>query len=186
MQKINFNPFPQLTTKRLLLRKVNEKDVNEIFFLRSDGRVMKYFDRTPAKSLDDASNFIKLITEQLQNNEAVTWALELKENTNLIGTICFWNIQKEHYRAEIGYVLHPDYWGIGIMNETLSKVINYGFNVMNLHSIEASVNPDNAASIKLLEKNNFTREAYFKENYFFNGKFLDTAIYSLLNSEKEK
>ncbi len=57
---------------------------------------------------------------------------------------------------------------------------------MNLHSIEANVNPGNTASIKLLEKNNFTREAYFKENYFYDGKFLDTAIYSLLATELNK
>ncbi|MGE5859464.1 MAG: GNAT family N-acetyltransferase, partial [Ignavibacteria bacterium] len=64
--------------------------------------------------------------------------------------------------------------------------LNYGFKVMNLHSIEANVNPDNKASIRLLERNNFTREAYFKENYFYNGKFLDSAIYSLLISEFKK
>jgi ribosomal-protein-alanine N-acetyltransferase len=72
------------------------------------------------------------------------------------------------------------------MQEALLKVINYGFKVINLHSIEANVNPGNAASIKLLEKNKFVREAYFKENYFYNGKFLDTVIYSLLNAEHEK
>jgi ribosomal-protein-alanine N-acetyltransferase len=54
---------------------------------------------------------------------------------------------------------------------------------MKLHSIEAHVNPNNIASIKLLEKNGFIREAYFKEDYFYDGKFLDTAVYSLLTSE---
>ena len=66
------------------------------------------------------------------------------------------------------------------MQEAFNKVLEFGFNSMNLHSIEANVNPENKASIKLLERNNFIREAYFRENYFFDGKFLDTAIYSLL------
>jgi ribosomal-protein-alanine N-acetyltransferase len=57
---------------------------------------------------------------------------------------------------------------------------------MDLHSIEAIVNPDNKASIKLLERNSFTREAYFKENYFYDGKFLDSAVYSLLISEYKR
>ena len=60
-------------------------------------------------------------------------------------------------------------------------VLNYGFTVMELHSVEANVNPDNAASISLLEKNHFIREACFKENYYFDGRFLDSAIYSLLS-----
>ena len=90
-------------------------------------------------------------------------------------------MQKEHYRAEIGYLLHPDYQQKGIMDEALKAVIKYGFETMQLHSIEANVNPANAASMKLLEKNGFVKEAYFKENYFYNGQFLDSVIYSLLN-----
>jgi len=60
----------------------------------------------------------------------------------------------------------------------MTIVLDYGFRALQFHSIEANVNPDNAASIKLLERNNFVREAYHKENYYFNGKFLDSAIYS--------
>ncbi len=160
-------------------------DADEIFFLRSDKEVIRYIDRPPAKSLEEASGFIQKITELEKNNESVTWAITLKGNDKLIGTICYWNIRKEHYRAEIGYLLHPDFWGKGIMKEAMAEVIKYGFKVMNLHSIEANVNPDNKASIKLLEGYNFFREAYFKENYFFNGKFLDTAIYSLLADQKK-
>ncbi|MGE5806365.1 MAG: GNAT family N-acetyltransferase [Ignavibacteria bacterium] len=186
MLNINFNPFPLIAAERLLLKKVEMSDVNEIFYLRSNEKVMKYIDRPPAKSLEEAAEFIKKITELEANNEAVTWAITIKENPKLIGTICYWNIQKEHYRAEVGYVLHPDYWGKGIMQEAFTKILNYGFKVMDLHSIEANVNPNNKASIRLLERNNFTREAYFRENYFYNGKFLDSAIYSLLISEFKK
>ncbi|OGU71081.1 MAG: hypothetical protein A2V93_03735 [Ignavibacteria bacterium RBG_16_34_14] len=186
MLNIKFDPFPLLTTNKLLLRQVEKSDVNEIFFLRSDERVMKYIDRPLAKTTDDAYKFIQNINDLEKNNEAVTWAITMKGNLKLIGTICYWNIKKEHFRAEVGYILHPDYWGKGIIQAALSEVLNYGFIVMNLHSIEANVNPDNKASIKLLERNNFTREAYFKENYFYDGKFLDTAIYSLLINEHKK
>ena len=186
MLTTNFNPFPIINTNRLILRKIDLGDVNEIFFLRSDERVMKYIDKTPAKSLDEAMKHINLIIDLEKNNEAVEWAITLKGDTRLIGTICFWNIQKEHYRGEIGYALHPDYQGKGIMQEAVSKVLDYGFNVMKFHSVEANVNPGNAASIKLLERNKFIREAYFKENYFYDGNFLDTAIYSLLAADYEK
>ncbi len=68
------------------------------------------------------------------------------------------------------------------MQEALSTVIHYGFEVMKLHTIEADVDPNNTASIKLLERNKFVKEGYFKENYFFEGKFYDTVVYSLLDS----
>jgi [ribosomal protein S5]-alanine N-acetyltransferase len=93
-------------------------------------------------------------------------------------------MQKEHYRAEIGYALHPEHQGIGLMQEALNAVLDYGFTVMNLHSVEANVNPNNAASINLLQRNGFMREGMFRENYFYNGKFLDSAIYSLLTPVK--
>ena len=186
MLNINFNPFPLIDTERLLLRQVDKTDVNEIFFLRSDEKIMKYLDKAPARDLDDAYKYIQMISDLEKNNLDVTWAITLKGNTKLLGTICFWNIQKEHYRAELGYVLHPEYWRKGFMQEALTVVLKYGFNVMKLHSVEAHVNPNNIASIKLLEKNGFIREAYFKEDYFYDGKFLDTAVYSLLTSEHKK
>jgi ribosomal-protein-alanine N-acetyltransferase len=69
------------------------------------------------------------------------------------------------------------------MNEALTEVLKFGFQTIGLQSVEANVNPKNAASIKLLIKNGFNREAYFRENYYFNGQFLDSAIYSLINPE---
>ncbi len=83
-------------------------------------------------------------------------------------------------------MLHSDHWRKGIMKEALMAVIPYGFLEMNLHSIEARINPGNDASDAILRSVGFVREAYFKEDYFFNGKFLDTAIYSLLQSPKAK
>ncbi|QQS36666.1 MAG: GNAT family N-acetyltransferase [Ignavibacteriales bacterium] len=182
MLQLDFSNFPVLTTNRLLLRKVEMSDADEIFLLRSDPVVMKYLDRPPAKTLEDAKIFLQSISDLEKNNEAVTWAITIKENPKLVGTICYWNIKKEHYRAEAGYVLLPEFHGKAIMQEAFSEVLDYGFNVMKLHSVEANVNPFNEASIKLLERNGFVREAYFKENYFYEGKFLDSAIYSLLVS----
>jgi ribosomal-protein-alanine N-acetyltransferase len=183
MLQLNFDPFPSINTKRLYLRKIEQSDINEIFLLRSDPVVMKYIDRPPAKSLDDAYIFLKSIADLEIKREAVTWAITIKDDPKLIGTICYWNIKKEHYRAEAGYVLLPQFHGKGIMQEALTAVLDYGFNVMKLHSVEANVNPNNEASIKILERNKFLREAYFKENYYYDGKFLDSAIYSLLVQE---
>ena len=102
-------PFPQLFSQRLKLRQVMTEDVNEMFFLRSNERVLEFLDRTPAKSIEEVQQFIQKLKDLEDKHEAVTWAITLKENANLIGTIGYWRILKEHYRAEIGYVLHPDF-----------------------------------------------------------------------------
>ncbi|HEX7904803.1 MAG TPA: GNAT family protein [Chitinophagaceae bacterium] len=176
----NFTPFPLLNTERLLLRPIVTEDVNELFFLRSNKEVMKFLDRPFMQYSEEALQLIQKITTDITNNDGITWGITLKNESSLIGTIGFWHITKEHHRAEIGYMLHPAQQGKGMMQEAITTVIDYGFAVMKLHSIEANVNPGNTNSIRLLERNQFIREAYHRENYYFDGKFLDSAIYSLL------
>lgn len=180
MLQVNFSPFPVFRTKRLILRKIEHSDVNEVFFLRSDPDTIKYIDKAPAASVKDATAHIDRIEDLRIKNEAINWGISLKEDDKMIGNILIWNIKKEHYRAELGYVLHPAFHRKGIMKEALETVMAYGFNTLKLHSMEAIINPGNDASARLLETSGFVKEACFKENYFFNGKFLDTAIYSKL------
>jgi ribosomal-protein-alanine N-acetyltransferase len=182
MLKINFTKFPALETERLLLRKMTMDDSSFLFELRTNDLVNRYTDRPKMKNLDEAKEKMKTIISMCENNEGVAWAIEMKENKKQVGDISFWRIIKEHHRAEIGYSSLPDYWGKGLMAEAMRRVIAYGFSVLKFHSIEANVNPLNLSSIKLLERTGFVREAYFRENYFFNEKFLDSAIYSLINT----
>jgi ribosomal-protein-alanine N-acetyltransferase len=177
---LNFDPFPILETERLLLRKLTSGDIHDIYFLRSDERILKYLGRSP-DSLQASAQFIQNIHENLKNSLGILWGIALKESPNIIGTICYWNIQPQHFRSEIGYALHPDHQGNGYMKEAMVKVIDFGFNTMELHSIEADVDPNNIASINLLERSHFVKEAHFRENFFYNGKFCDTAVFSLLS-----
>ena len=180
MLSLNFHPFPELSTKRLTLRKMVMEDAPELLLMRSDERVMEYLDRPRLQSLEEAQAFMERVLAQEENNEAITWAISLKGEARMIGNICFWQIEKENYRAEVGYMIHAEYHGLGIMTEVIGVVVDHGFKKFGFHSVQANVNPANIASIKVLEKNGFVKEAHFRENYFFNGRFLDSAIYSLL------
>lgn len=181
---LNFTPFPLLKTERLLLRQLGNDDINEVFFLRSDERVLQYLGKEPAQSLKDAEDFIQRISIAVQNGESIMWALTLKENpSKIIGTICLWNIIKEHFRAEIGYLLHPDHWRKGLMKEAIEKVLEFGFGSMNLHSIEARLSTKNIASASTLESTGFVKEGHFKEDFFFRGSFEDTSVYSIVNNK---
>lgn len=181
MLAFNFSPFPQLSTDRLLLKQITSDDAPALFEMRSNPDVMKHIARPVAKTVDDALALIKLLTDGLLANDSITWGIFVKSNpARLMGTVGFWRIQKEHYRAEIGYMLHPSLQGKGVMKEVVEAVLRYGFGPMRLHSVEAHISPDNGASVKLVERCGFLREAYFKENYFFNGRFGDTLVYSFL------
>jgi ribosomal-protein-alanine N-acetyltransferase len=184
--KINddvFNVFPKLETERLILIDFVNSDAEELFNIRSDVRVQKYLDRDLHKSVEESELMIDGMIKTFNNKEGINWIIRKKDSLNVIGYIGYWRMIRNNVRAEIGYSMKPEYWGYGYMQEALAKVIEFGFKEFCLHSIEANVNPNNEKSIKLLEKFGFKREAYFKEDYFYNGKFLDTAIYSLLETE---
>lgn len=181
MLELNFTPFPELATERLLLRKLTLDDAPEIFFLRSDPAVLRYLGREPAIDVQEAENFIKTVTANLDNNEGIIWGItEKNESSKIIGTICYWNITKEHYRTEIGYALHPAYWGKGIMKEAIKSVLEYGFGHAGFHSVEARLSSGNRASAAVLEATGFVKEAHFREDFYFRGKFEDTLVYSIL------
>lgn len=181
MLDINFTPFPNLETERLYLRRVVNEDVNEIFSLRSDKETMKYIPRPLVKTTEDALAHIAMIDEKIENNEGINWAITLKNDPKLIGLIGHYRIKPEHFRAEIGYMLLPEYHGKGIITEAIQETVKYGFEIMKLHSIEAIIDPENLASESVLQKSGFVKEAHLKENEYYEGRFLDTVIYSILN-----
>lgn len=184
MLNLNFSPFPNLETERLLLRRVTKNDAEEILILRGNPETMKYIPRPLAKTNEEALEHIAMIDDKIEKNEGINWAITLKGNPKLIGIIGHYRIKPDHYRAEIGYMLLPEFHGKGIIPEAIQETVKYGFQVMKLHSIEAIIDPENKASAVVLEKNSFVKEAHLKENEFYEGRFLDTVIYSLLNPEK--
>jgi ribosomal-protein-alanine N-acetyltransferase len=158
MANFNFTPFPRLETVRLVLRQLQANDENEIFLLRSDQRVNKYLVRQKANGPEDARNFIHKMSGSVSRNETLYWAISLKNDPALIGAILYWNLSAEESRAEIGYEILPDFEGKGFMQEAIARVIEYGFEKMELKTIEAYLDPENQRSVKLLEKNNFKRD----------------------------
>lgn len=184
MLQINLTPFPEIQTSRFMLRQMTAADAPAILALRSDDRTMQYIGKEKISSIAQAEDFLNLITQALLDNTGITWGIYRHDEQDAIGNLGLWRILKEHHRAEIGYMLHPDFWQQGIMSEALTAILAYGFNQLRLHSVEANVSPKNVASIRLLEKFNFVREGYFRENYWLHGTFEDTATYSLLQPVK--
>lgn len=182
MLAIDFNIFPVLETERLRIRRADAMDIDALFELRSDKEIMKYIPKPAATSLNEIAEFLKLTDEKIEKNEMINWMITLKDDPKMIGTIGYYYIKPEHYRAEIGYMLLPKFQGNGYITEAIAEVVKYGFSTMQLHSIEAVVDPLNLSSCRVLEKCGFIKEGHFKENEFYNGEFIDSVVYSKLNS----
>lgn len=183
MLQLNFNSFPTLETERLILRAHTIADAKALFELRSNEEVMRYINKENPKNIEETEAKIKSIQDGFEDKTSIVWAIAFKETPNfMIGEIGYYRTDFANYRAEIGYMLHADFWRKGLISEALKKVVTFGFQEMKLHSISANINPDNNASRQILLKHGFVKEASFKENYYFRGVFLDSEIYGLINS----
>jgi len=182
MLRLNFTQFPVLETERLILREHSLSDADALYSMRTDEKIMKYIDRERPEDVHAVKTVITRFNEGFENGNNLAWVIALKEKpAQMIGTIGYWQTDYANHRAEIGYMLHPDFWRQGIISEALQKTIDFGFGQMNLHTIKANINIGNDASRQILLKHGFIKEALFRQDYYFRGKFLDSEIYGLIN-----
>lgn len=187
MLNFNFNnPFPVLETERLILRRVRNSDRQEMFEIRSNRETMQYIPRPLANTVEDAEKVIDMINGFVERNERINWAITEKGVDKMMGVIGYVRMNEDAHRSEVGYVMHHAYLRKGFAAEALEAVIKYGFEVMNLHSIEAIIRPDNNASINLVERFGFVREALFKDYVFHQKQYFDEAVYSLIDPSYNK
>lgn len=177
------NYFPQISTKRLILRKISLNDAQTLFKYWSDPQVTQYLNLNTFKNIEQSLKMIGLLNSLYTKGKGIRWAIALKKNNIVIGTCGYNSWIKKSSRGEIGYELGREYWGNGYATEAVQKIIEYGFKTMNLNRIEAFTVPEAVSSVHLLEKLGFKKEGVLREYGYLNGKFLDENVYSLLKRD---
>jgi ribosomal-protein-alanine N-acetyltransferase len=178
-----FGNFPVLETERLILRKITIDDAEDMFYYGSNEEVSKHVTWYTHQSLSDTKEFIEFILNKYENNELSPWGIELKENGKFIGTIDYVSWQPKHNNAEIGYVISKDYWGMGIMTEAATAVVNFGFEHMDLIRIQARCFIDNLGSERVMKKLGMSFEGIIRKGMYSKEKHQDLKIYSILKEE---
>ncbi|NMA60422.1 MAG: GNAT family N-acetyltransferase [Firmicutes bacterium] len=177
-----FSQFPVLETERLVLRQLRYEDGTDIHAYFNEG-MAKYYDWLP-KTVAEGRGFVRFFKTGYQEEQSIRWGITLKPYDKVIGTCGFSDF--DHFsRAELGYELAEQYWHQGIMNEALRAIIPFGFKEIEMHRIQASVFPDNAASIKLLEKLGFQKEGLLREYTYVKHRDVweDCLVLALLKTE---
>jgi ribosomal-protein-alanine N-acetyltransferase len=183
MFTINFQPFPILESERLVFRRLKDSDAPEVFKLRSNPENMKFIPRPLLKDEDEAVAMIQMMNAKIDENTDINWGVCIKNTDTIIGFMGFYRTQPENYRTEIGYMILPEYEGKGYVTEAVKTMLNYAFNTIGFHSVDAVIDPDNVGSEKVLLKNGFRKEAHFIEDEYFEGKFWDSVHYGILKRE---
>ena len=177
-----FETYPTLETDRCILRPITMDDASALFKMMSDEHIIRYLGRLPMVSMDEAVERVLIYLKGFEEQGNITWMICWRDSGEVIGLCTVFNLLKSHYRAELGYMLLPAWWRQGIMSEVVPLVLKWGFEVMQLHSFMANIDPENEASRRLLEKHGFVQEAYFREDFYhpLHQKFTDTVILSLI------
>jgi ribosomal-protein-alanine N-acetyltransferase len=180
---MHWERLPTLDASRVTLRWISEGDIDAFYAIYSNPEVMRYWSTPPLADRDVAVNLINKIQEDWKRRVILKWGIALRTDNQLIGSVTLFNLDFNHRRAEIGYALGRAHWGQGYMHEALMALLKYAFEVLDLHRIEADVDPRNDASIKTLERLGFQREGYLRERWQVNGEIQDAFYYGLLRRE---
>jgi ribosomal-protein-alanine N-acetyltransferase len=150
--------YKELSAERIVLRRLKKDDAPAIFSLRSNPEVNRYIGRAPQTKIEEAFAFIEKINKGIDDETAYDWVIEIKNNNQMAGTICLWNISDDRRSGEIGYELLPEYQGKGIMKEAIGLLLKFIFDELQMQAVNAYTHKDNLPSNKLLSLFGFRQQ----------------------------
>lgn len=187
LENYNGKELPKVETDRLVLRQRTIDDVPDMFAYVSLENVAYPAGLPPIATLEDEYDYFE--NRYYQNLEKANlpsgYGITVKGSDRVIGS-CDFNHHHEDDVFEIGYMLHPDFWGRGYMTEAVSALIEIGFTLLNLHKVEIRCYGSNKQSQRVAEKLGFTLEARIRDRKDTQGNRCDDLAYGLLKSEWEE
>lgn len=174
-----------LETERLILRRFKKNDYAEMFEnWASDPEVTKYLTWPTHKNHYITKDILKMWTENYFHKDYYQWAICLKEDNSLIGSISIMNIDETNLNCEVGYCIGREYWNMGITTEAFNAIIKFGFEDIGFERIAARHDVENMASGKVMEKCGLKYEGTLRKILKNNkGQLVDCKYYSILKDE---
>lgn len=147
--------FPKtISTPRLLLRPIEFEDAEAVFYgYARDSEVTRFLTWRPHASIEDTQSFIE---SSLVAERSCTYVVLLKTTGEVVGSLDL--RAPTETRFEVGYALARQYWGIGLMTEALTKVVEWALHQPNTWRIGAVADVENGSSIRVMEKAGLKRE----------------------------
>jgi len=171
-----------IETERLILRRYNDSDVADVIAFASHPSVAAAtpdFEATRAgvKAYIDLQNSYRLFEE----GKCFDLAVELKSDGKVIGLLSL--VLRSAHLAKIGYALGPEYRGRGLATEATKALLDYAFDVLQVHRVQADTDSANVSSWRLMERVGMKREARLREAVRGDDGWLDQLIYGVLADE---
>ena len=175
---------PILTTDRLVLRPYRQSDFDDVHAYAVIPEVSQYMGWGP-NSEEDTRAFLARCAAAAANpkEQSHLFAVTLKDGGRMIGGCDLWYVHRADRTADIGYCLHPNFWGSGYATEAATAVLGLAFGPLGLHRVTAMCDPDNGGSWRVMEKVGMRREGHEREADWFKGRWHDRLRYAILEHE---
>lgn len=178
----------QLETERLIIRDLIEGDLHAMHELNSLPETDEFNTLGLPENLEVTN---ELMLDRMAKNAELprnvyVMAIVLKANQEMIGMIGINLAEQKKQRAEIWYKLHKNHWRKGYTTEALQRLLQYAFEDLKLHRIEAGCATENIASIKVLEKVGMQREGRCRKILPIRGAWVDNYMYAILEDDFAK
>jgi ribosomal-protein-alanine N-acetyltransferase len=172
--------IPAFDSARLQLRKIVRADLDTQFALFSDLRLRQFGRKEAWTSLGEAQAWMDGALANYANGSSLVFAVTLKGSEEVIANVRLFNFDDDCRMCEIGYIMAYDHHGHGYVQEAVGAVLDFAFTELNMNRIEASADPRNAASLRVLERVGFAREGLRTENWMVGGELCDSVMFGLL------
>lgn len=181
-----FETPPVLLTQRLKLREMKRSDYKDMFEYASDPQVTRFLLWAPHETPEQTKRYLKQVESAYKKGQFFDFGVELRGTGKFIGTCGIVTYDLANSSAEIGYVLNPLYWGMGIAAEAASRVIAFCFDELDLHRVEARYMLGNDRSRRVMEKCGMTFEGVRRSSLFVRDGYTDVGVCSILASDPRK
>ena len=175
--------IPNLHTTRLLLRAIADSDRDGLLRLHTNPRVMRYWDSPVWTDSSRAVSFLSATREMSDTGTGVRLAVERLTDSTFLGWCQISRINRSFRSAALGYCFDEAVWGHGYATESVSALVAWALNELDLNRIQAEVDTRNGPSARVLEKVGFVREGTLREDCIVNGEVSDSWVYGLLRRE---
>ena len=176
--------FKELNTSRLLLKKYELKYAEKIYNnIYNDFDYYKYYYQLPFSSYEEYLELVKTYEDKYKLGNHFRWVVIEKETGYPVGLIQIHSLDNLNNSCKLGYIVSYNHKGNGYIKESIKAVLEFAFNILEIHRIEAEVVENNIDSIKLLESLNIKYEYTKKESYKINNKYYDQKVYSIINTK---
>jgi [ribosomal protein S5]-alanine N-acetyltransferase len=174
--------FPEIKTKRLLLRQFVKSDLQKVYEGLSHPDVIKHYGIS-YDSLEEAKAQLEWFTYLEKTKTGIWWAVCCRNTKQFYGAGGINNIDETNKKAELGYWLLPEYWSKGIMSESLPKIIDHAFNNLGLDMVEGVVETENEVCKKSIVRLGFFHDKSKDHTEFKNGKFVKLNVFVFQKSQ---